>query len=59
MEAIVFKMFGVLFRVVGVLHVTGTIASALVDLQKHAYNSQRLGLVSMLRVNQQLVGKTK
>lgn len=59
MEAIVFKVFGVLFRVVGILIVTGTIATVLGDLQVRAFRSQHIGLVSLLSINQQLVGKTR
>ena len=59
MEGIIFKVFGALFRLVGILIFTGTIATVLGDLQKRAFHSRRAGLVSMLSVNQQLVGKTK
>jgi hypothetical protein len=59
METMVFNAFKVLFRVVGVLIITGTLAIALGDLQKKALNSQHVGLVSLLSINQQLVGKTK
>lgn len=59
MEAVVFKLFGVLFKLVGILIVGGTIVTALVDLQRNAFESKRVGLISMLKVNQQLVGKTR
>jgi hypothetical protein len=59
METIIFKAFGTLFRFVGFLLLTGTIVAALSDLQERAFVSHRTGLVSMLKVNQQLVGKTK
>lgn len=57
MESYVVKVFGVLFQAVGVLLVCGLMASVLTDLQTRAFNSKRVGLVSMLKVNQQLVGK--
>jgi hypothetical protein len=59
MESYIVKVFGVLFQAVGVLLFCGMMASVLTDLQARAFNSKRVGLVSMLQVNQQLVGKTK
>lgn len=59
MEAIVFKLFETLFRLMGILIVTGAIANTLLDLQQRAFDSKRVGLVNMLSINQQLVGKTK
>lgn len=59
MESIIFKTFQTVFNLVGVLMLTGTLVSALADIQKFAFNSKRVGLASMLRVNEQLVGKTK
>lgn len=59
MESFIFKFFGVLFRMVGVLLFYGLMASVLVDLQKLAFQSKRVGLVNMLHINQQLVGRTK
>jgi hypothetical protein len=59
MESIVFRVFGTLFRIVGILIFTGTIATVLIDLQKRAGNANRIGLVSLLSVNSQLVGRAK
>ena len=59
METIIFKVFVAIFRLVGILIFTGTIATALIDIQKKAFDSKHMGLVSMLSVNQQLVGKVK
>ena len=58
MEALVLKFFTVLFRVVGVLLLAGTMMCVMVDIQKLAFGSHRRGLVSLLSVNSQLVGKT-
>ncbi len=59
MEAAIFKLFGVLFRLVGLLILGGILVATLTDLQKKAFNSKHTGLVNMLQINQQLVGKTK
>ena len=59
MEALVLKVFTVLFRMVGILLLAGTMMCVLIDVQKMAFSSQRRGLVSLLSVNSQLVGKTK
>jgi len=59
METIVFNIFGSLFRFIGVLIVGGTLIAMLTDIQKKAFESKRVGLTSMLKINQQLVGKTK
>ena len=59
MESIIFKIFQAVFRLVGILMLTGTLVSALADIQKIAFNSKRVGLTSMLKVNEQLVGKSK
>lgn len=59
MGTLIFKIFGILFRTVGFLILTGAIASLLADMQKLAFNSKRHGLTSMLSINQQLVGKTR
>lgn len=56
MDGIIFRVFGVLYKLVGVLLFTGTIATVLGDLQVRAFHSQHTGLVSMLSINQQLVG---
>jgi hypothetical protein len=58
MEAFVVKTFEVLFKAVGILLVCGLMGNVLSDLQTRAFKSKRVGLVSMLKVNQQLVGKT-
>lgn len=59
MESYVVKVFEALFKAMGVLLVCGLMGSVLGDLQARALNSKRVGIVSMLKVNQQLVGKTK
>jgi hypothetical protein len=59
MDSIVFRVFPILFRLIGVLVVTGVFVSVLADIQQKAFSSKRAGLVRMLSVNQQLVGKTK
>lgn len=59
MEALVLKVFTVLFRMVGILLLAGTMMCVMNDIQKMAFSSQRRGLVSLLSVNSQLVGKTK
>ena len=59
MEGIVFKAFQFLFRFVVVLLVAGTFVSVLTDIQKKAFENKKIGLVSLLKINQQLVGKTK
>jgi hypothetical protein len=58
MDGIVFKLFGALFRFIGFLLVTGTVATALMDVQRLAFHSKHVGLVSMRSINQQLVGKS-
>ena len=59
MEGIIFKGFQFLFRFVVVLLVAGTFVSVLTDIQKKAFENKKIGLVSLLKINQQLVGKTK
>ena len=59
MEALVLKVFTVLFRMVGILLLAGTMMCVMIDIQKMAFSSQRRGLVSLLSVNSQLVGKKK
>ena len=59
MESIIFKIFQTVFRSVGILILTGTLVSVVADLQKLAFNSKKVGLTSMLKVNEQLVGKAK
>jgi hypothetical protein len=57
METIIFKAFGVLFRFIAILLITGTIVSTLTDIQQKAFRGHRAGLVSLLKINEQLVGK--
>lgn len=57
MDGIVFKLFGVLFRFIGFLLITGTIASALMDIQKMAFDNKSAGLVSLVSINRQLTHK--
>lgn len=59
MENIIFRVFEVAFKAVGILLLTGVMVSALTDIQKRAFQSKQTGLTSMLKINQQLVGKTK
>ena len=59
METIIFRAFSVLFKMAGILMVAGTLVCVLTDIQKKAFNSRKVGLVSMLKINEQLVGKTK
>lgn len=59
MGNIIFKSFQFLFRFVAVMLVAGTFVSTLTDIQKKAFHNKKIGLVSMLKINQQLVGKTK
>ncbi|PIU00982.1 MAG: hypothetical protein COT74_00275 [Bdellovibrionales bacterium CG10_big_fil_rev_8_21_14_0_10_45_34] len=59
MDSIVFRVFPILFRLIGILVITGVFVSVLTDIQQKAFSSKRTGLIRMLSVNQQLVGKTK
>jgi hypothetical protein len=59
MEGVIFKAFGVVFQTVGILLFAGVMASVLTDLNRHAFESKQRGLTSMLKVNEQLVGKTR
>lgn len=59
MEGVVFKVFEMLFKFIGALIVVGIFLSVLTDLQRMAFESKRTGLTSLLRVNQQLVGKVE
>jgi len=58
METIIFNFFGILFRMVGLLIVGGVLVAVLTDIQHKAFDSKHTGLISLLQVNQQLVGKT-
>ena len=59
MENIVYRSFEITFRAVGILLLTGVLVSALTDIQKRAFQSKQTGLTSMLKINEQLVGKTR
>jgi hypothetical protein len=59
MESIIFRVFEVTFKAVGILLLTGALASALTDIQKRAFEGKRTGLTSMLKINEQLVGKSR
>ena len=59
MATFIFRLFGALFEWIGFLIITGSLISALIDIQSRAFDHKHTGLVSMLKINQQLVGKTK
>lgn len=59
MERIIFRIFEAIFKTIGVLLLTGALASVLTDIHKRAFQSQKAGLSSMLKTNEQLVGKTQ
>lgn len=59
MESIIFRAFEVTFKAIGFLLLTGAIVAALTDIQKRAFESKRTGLTSMLKINEQLVGKSR
>lgn len=59
MIAIVCRVFEFVFKLVAVLIVTGTLYSVIRDLRAHAWESKNRGLTSMLKINEQLVGKSK
>ncbi len=59
MENIIFRFFEIAFKAVGILLLTGALASVLTDIQKRAFESKQTGLTSMLKINQQLVGKAR
>ena len=59
MESVIVKFFEVIFNSVRILLFCGLMAGVLSGLQKVAFHSKNIGLVNMLQVNQQLVGKTK
>jgi hypothetical protein len=58
MEAIVVKVFTVLWKAIAILTFTGLFTGVLLDIQKLAFEHKRRGLVSLSAVNEQLVGKT-
>lgn len=57
MESIIFRIFETIFKTIGVLLLTGALASIFTDIHKRAFQSQKTGLSSMLKTNEQLVGK--
>lgn len=59
MESIIFRAFEVTFKTVGILLLTGALVAAMTDIQTRALKSKRAGLTSMLKINQQLVGKAR
>jgi predicted lipid-binding transport protein (Tim44 family) len=59
MESVVVKFFEAIFNSVRILLFCGLMAGVLSGLQKAAFHSKQFGLVSMLQVNQQLIGRTK
>lgn len=59
MESVTFNLFAALFKFVGVLIVGGVFLAVLMDIQQKAFQSKTTGLTSMLKINQQLVGKTR
>jgi len=59
MAGLIFNFTQILFRLLCTLIVTGVFISALADIQTLAFESKRKGLISMLQINEQLVGKTK
>ncbi|HEY8269853.1 MAG TPA: hypothetical protein VIG33_03130 [Pseudobdellovibrionaceae bacterium] len=59
MENIIYRFFEIAFRAIGILLLTGVLVSALIDIQKRAFESKQTGLTSMLKINEQLVGKIR
>lgn len=59
MENIVYRTFGIVFQTVGILILTGFLVSTLSDIQKRALKSHQTGLTSMVKINEQLVGKSR
>lgn len=57
MEGIIFRIFETIFKTIGVLLLTGALTSVFTDIHKRAFQSQKVGLASMLKTNEQLVGK--
>ena len=57
MEGVIFKICSTVFELALALIFWGVIGTALMDIQAKAFNSKSVGLVSMLKINQQLVGK--
>lgn len=59
MVGIIFKFFEITFRLVGILLLTGLLVSVLTNVQQRAFDSKQAGLTSMLKINEQLVGKAR
>ncbi|MCB0368065.1 MAG: hypothetical protein KDD45_01170 [Bdellovibrionales bacterium] len=59
MVGIVFKFFEITFWLVGILLLTGLLVSVLANIQQRAYDSKQAGITSMLKINEQLVGKAR
>ncbi len=59
MDGIVFKVFGEVFRVIGVLIITGVFGAVLMNIQKAAFHSKHVGLVSLVSINEQLTGRPR
>ena len=57
MENIIFRVFEVVFKAVGILLLTGAMVSALTEVQEKAFYAKKAGLTSMLKINEQLVGR--
>jgi len=59
MESLFFKViFEKLVDGIIILIVTGGILAGALDLQKSAFRSKSVGLISILKLNRQLIGKT-
>lgn len=59
MENIVYRVFEIVFKAVGILLLTGALASVLADIQQRAFQSKKRGLINMQNINRQLVGDSK
>ncbi len=59
MESLIFKFFRMLFDLIGTVLFLGLVSAAILQVQQKAFEGRRAGLVNMLKVNQQLVGKSK
>lgn len=58
-ENIIYRVFEIAFKVVGILLLTGALVSVLADIQQRAFQSKRRGLINMQNINRQLVGDSK
>lgn len=59
MEGLIVRIFENIFKAMQILIFCGLIAGVLGSLQKSAFQAKKVGLVSLLNVNQQLVGNIK